>query len=44
MTKIASLSDFQNITSSITSFSHAYLLNVNSIDSAFPYAKTKVEK
>ena len=39
MTKIASLSDFQNITSIITSFSHAYLLNVNSIDSAFPYAK-----
>lgn len=39
MTKINSLIDFDNITSSITSFSHAYLLNVNSLSTAFPYAK-----
>ncbi len=39
MTKITNLSDFNNVTSSITSFSHAYLLSVNSLDSAFIYAK-----
>ena len=39
MTKITNLSDFKNVTSSITSFSHAYLLNVNSLESAFIYAK-----
>ena len=39
MTKITDLSGFTNITSNITSFSHAYLLNVNSLDSAYPYAK-----
>lgn len=39
MTKIASLTDFKTITSNITSFSHAYLLNVNSLELAFPYAK-----
>jgi hypothetical protein len=39
MTKIANLDDFRNITSNITSFSHAYLLNVNSLESAYPYAK-----
>ena len=39
MTKIANLDDFRNITSNITSFSHAYLLNVNSLEEAFPYAK-----
>ncbi len=39
MTKITNISDFKNVTSSITSFSHAYLLNVNSLDSAFVYAK-----
>lgn len=39
MTKITNLSDFNNITSSITSFSHAYLLNVNSLEMAFPYSK-----
>ena len=39
MTKIANLEDFKNITSRITSFSHAYLLNVNSLEIAFPYAK-----
>ena len=39
MTKIANLEDFQNITSRITSFSHAYLFNVNSLDSAYPYVK-----
>jgi DNA polymerase-3 subunit delta' len=39
MTKIANLDDFRNITSRITSFSHAYLFNVNSLDSAYPYVK-----
>ena len=39
MAQITSLQDFNNITSSITSFSHAYLLNVNSLDIAYPYAK-----
>ena len=39
MTKIASLTDFNELTSNITSFSHAYLLNVNSLESSFPYAK-----
>ena len=39
MTKIASLIDFKSLTSNITSFSHAYLLSVNSIDSSFLYAK-----
>ena len=39
MTKIANLDDFKNITSKITSFSHAYLFNVNSLDMAFPYVK-----
>ena len=39
MTKIANLNDFNNITSNITSFSHAYLLSVNSLELAFSYAK-----
>lgn len=39
MTKIVDLSDFNKVTSSITSFSHAYLFNVNSLESAFLYAK-----
>ena len=39
MTKILNLEDFKNITSNITSFSHAYLFNVNSIDVAYPYMK-----
>lgn len=39
MTKISNLEDFNKITSSITSFSHAYLFNVNSLDSAFSYIK-----
>ena len=39
MTKIANMDDFKNITSRITSFSHAYLLNVNSLEMAFSYAK-----
>ena len=39
MAQITSLQDFNNVTSSITSFSHAYLLNVNSLDVAYPYAK-----
>ena len=39
MTKISSIEDFKNITSNITSFSHAYLLSVNSLELAFPYVK-----
>ena len=39
MTKIINLDDFKTITSRITSFSHAYLFNVNSLDSAYPYIK-----
>lgn len=39
MAKVENLDDFRNITSNITSFSHAYLLNVNSLEEAFPYAK-----
>ena len=39
MTKIASLIDFKNLTSNITSFSHAYLLSVSSLELAYPYAK-----
>jgi hypothetical protein len=39
MTKITNLVDFKNITSSITSFSHAYLFNLNSLEKAFPYIK-----
>ena len=39
MARIDNLSDFKNMTSSITSFSHAYLFNVNSLESALPYVK-----
>ena len=39
MAKIANLNDLKNITSNITSFSHAYLFNVNSLDLAYPYIK-----
>ena len=39
MAQINSLQEFNNITSSIASFSHAYLFNVNSLDSSFLYAK-----
>ena len=39
MAKINNLNDFKNITSNITSFSHAYLFNVNSIEAALPFVK-----
>ena len=39
MARIENLNDFKNITSSITSFSHAYLFNVNSLEYALPYVK-----
>ena len=39
MARINDLSDFKKITSNITSFSHAYLLNVNSLEQSFSYAK-----
>ena len=39
MARIDNLNDFKNQTSTITSFSHAYLFNVNSLDKALPYIK-----
>ena len=39
MKQIENLDDFNDITSNITSFSHAYLFEVNSLVSAFPYIK-----
>lgn len=39
MAKINELDDFINITSNITSFSHAYLFDVSKLDIAFPYIK-----
>lgn len=44
MAKINNLTDFKNITSNITSFSHAYLFNVNSLPLALPYAKEFVKQ
>lgn len=40
MSKITCLDDFNKITSNITSFSHAYLFNVNSLSNALPYIKS----
>lgn len=39
MTKINEMNDFIKLTSNITSFSHAYLFDVNSLEKAFYYAK-----
>ena len=39
MAKINNILDFKNLTSNITSFSHAYLFNVNSLKLAYPYIK-----
>ena len=39
MAKVNNMDDFKNITSNITSFSHAYLFNVNSLEVAYPYVK-----
>ena len=39
MAKIKNINDFLTLTSNITSFSHAYLFNVNSLDIAYPYIK-----
>ena len=39
MTKILNMDDFKNITSSITSFSHTYLFNTNSLELSYPYVK-----
>lgn len=39
MARIENFNDFKNITSNITSFSHAYLFNVNSLEIALPYVK-----
>lgn len=39
MSVIANLTDFKKITSNITSFSHAYLFCVNSLEYFFPYIK-----
>lgn len=39
MARIENIDDFKNITSKITSFSHAYLFDVNSLEHALPYIK-----
>ena len=39
MTKILNMDDFKNITNSISSFSHAYLFNTNSLELSYPYVK-----
>ena len=39
MARINNIDDFKKITSNITSFSHAYLFCVNSLDLAYPYIK-----
>lgn len=39
MAKINEMDDFIKLTSNITSFSHAYLFDVNSLEKAFYYAK-----
>lgn len=44
MTKFTNLDDLKNITSNITSFSHAYLFNVNSLELAYPYIKNFVKE
>ena len=38
MAKINEMNDFIKLTSNITSFSHAYLFDVNSLEKAFPFA------
>lgn len=37
MAKIRELNDFKSLTSNITSFSHAYLFNTNSLKESYPY-------
>lgn len=44
MTKIKNMEDFNKITSSITSFSHAYLFNTNSLPDMLIYAKEFAKK
>ena len=44
MTKINNIDDFHIITSSITSFSHAYLFNTNSLTNILLYAKDFAKK
>ena len=39
MARIENLTDFKNITSNITSFSHAYLFDTNSLSLAYDYVK-----
>ena len=39
MAKVLNMDNFKKITSNITSFSHAYLFNVNSLEAAYPYIK-----
>ena len=39
MARLNDLDDFKKITSNITSFSHAYLLNSNSLDLSYPFVK-----
>ncbi len=44
MAIINNLTDFNNITSNITSFSHAYLFSVSSLSTAYPYVKEFAKK
>lgn len=44
MTKINNMDDFNKITSAITSFSHAYLFNTNSLSNMLFYAKEFAKK
>jgi len=39
MAKIHNINDFKDYTSNITSFSHAYLFETNSLQNAYPYIK-----
>ena len=39
MARIETMDDFRKITSNITSFSHAYLFNVNSLIEVYPFVK-----
>ena len=44
MAKISNLNDFDNLTSNITSFSHAYMFNVNSLEIGINYVKHFAKK
>ena len=44
MTKILNMDDFKKATSNITSFSHAYLFNTNTLELLYPYVKEFVKE